>query len=359
MNKKQEMTIEECQALFFDKNALNEPAYKMYRLNNHGSGRIYYDFDVTNVPRFYTSVTELIKKTTPTSPYLIKWIADMGYEKAMEFVEERAGYGKFMHICFQKLLIDKKIDLDDELENALADHMITENCPRQMYDQWIHDIRRDVLAFAQLIMDYEIEPLAIEVILCSPKNGFAGAVDLLCFLKMDVKGFWGEVLKSGPNKGEPKETKKRKRFMAILDFKSGRKGFYEDNEIQLGAYRVLIKENFPKYKRRHIKLFNFSPKDWTSFPNYNFKDQTNSKNLAKLRHLVKLGAIESGKRDPNVMVVGGKLDMSKGVEGLEENFEHISLERFVTVKKQKNEKRPDSKKKRPGARKQTANTRKD
>jgi hypothetical protein len=187
------------------------------------------------------------------------------------------------------------------------------------YD-WANDIKRDVLAFAQFVLDYNVKPLAIEIILAHPTDGYAGAIDLACQMDFTEKGYFGEVYKSGEQKGQPKESKRVTTINAIIDFKSGRKGFYESHEIQLEAYRQMWNLEFPQM--RVDRIFNWSPKDWRSKPTYNFTDQTDSRSLAKLPYLVSLNKIEVSKQNLNFVKISGILDLDKGIE---DNFIEIDI----------------------------------
>jgi len=226
------MTVEEITAMFFDQAALRESPERVFRLEV-GSERLYYTVQ-DGKPRFYLSVTNLIKRSMPTSPHLVKWIAEMGYEESKEIAQERADYGSFMHSEIAKLLIDRKLNLD-EMHERLLMFMEMHDLPSGFM---VHEdeLKKDLLAFTQFVFDYNVKPLAIEIVL-THEDGYAGMIDLPCLLTIDEKGFFGEVYKSGPRKGEPKETKQPREVCAIVDFKSGRKGFYEENEVQLEAYQ--------------------------------------------------------------------------------------------------------------------------
>ena len=81
------MTSEGMTSLFFNQDALVEGPEKIYRLNAKDS-RFYYKFNEENEPKFFISVTTLIRQTTPTSPHLVKWIAEMGYEESKKYAAE-------------------------------------------------------------------------------------------------------------------------------------------------------------------------------------------------------------------------------------------------------------------------------
>ena len=105
------LSVEEMKAVFFDKNALIEPSYRVFQLNSKGH-RYYYKYDEQGEPIFYPSVTTILAQTLPKSPFLVSWIADKGEEEAERYKAERAAYGTFMHAQFEDLLINRTYDLD-------------------------------------------------------------------------------------------------------------------------------------------------------------------------------------------------------------------------------------------------------
>lgn len=312
-----EIQIEKLKALYFNEKALLVQPAPVYRLQSEGK-RFYYDFGIDGEPRFYISVTTMLKSTMPTSPHLIKWIADNGYEESQEIAAEKADYGTFMHIQIADFLINREYDLD-KVRERLKIFIELEQLPASCIE-WEDKIKKDVLAFAQFCIDCDVEPLAIEMVLTNPIDGYAGAIDLVCEMNVFETGFFGEVYKSGVNKGEPKESKITKRVRAIIDNKSGRKGFWEEHEIQLAAYKKTWEHNFPQYPVE--RLFNWSPKDWRKSPSYNLKDQTDSKNANKLQYLVKLAELETEKRTASVTLTKGKIVFKNG---LENNISNLSL----------------------------------
>ena len=203
-------TVEEVKALFFDATALNEAPQQIYRLDRAGH-RYYYSFDENGNPDFYPSITTLISQTLPTSEFLIKWIAKKGYERAEEYKNERAKYGSFMHAEYAEMLIAQVYDLD-RLKSRLIKYMESNNLPFDFVD-YADDLRKNMLSLAQFIIDFQVEPLAVEIPLIHPVYRFGATLDLPCNLTI---------------KGE--------RIRANIDFKSG-KNFYEANEVNLHAHK--------------------------------------------------------------------------------------------------------------------------
>lgn len=328
------MTAQQIQAEFFNEDALQEQPETVYRLDSSGH-RYYYTFDEDGEPRFYVSVTTLIKQTLPTSPSLVKWIADMGYEESQRYAMERAHYGTFMHSQIAELLIARCYNLDT-IRDRLKLFIESEQLPSDFIG-YADDIKKDILAFAQFMKDTDLKPLAIELVLTNPEDGYAGAIDLAAELTIEEKGFFGEVYKTGVNAGQPKETKRQRRIRAIIDFKSGRKGFFPEYEIQLHAYMKMWNMHFEAHPID--KVFNWSPKEWRGkTPTYNLKDQTDSKNAKKLPFLVELARIEDEKRDNTIVSCTGIINLDNE-DGLERNITELSLSEVV--KKRKQERTPE------------------
>ena len=300
------MTVEQITALFFDADALREPSYKVYQLNTEGH-RYYYRFDEKGMPVFYPSVTTLLKQVMPTPPALIDWMIANGKDGSTEKRDLAASYGTFMHIQFERLLISRKYDFD-ECPAALLEFMEKNNLPEKFFGDSLPKIRKDVCAFAQFVKDYRVRPMAIEIGLVHPTCHYAGCIDLPCRM-------------TDPKTGEE--------FAAIVDFKSGRKGFFEEHELQLHLYKAMWNVNFPDAPV--TRVFNFAPKDWRKKPTYNLKDQTDSPNAQKLPHLLALAAIEDDKRDNTLTIVHGVIDLDKG--DIMNNVTSCTLAELIKAKK--------------------------
>ena len=299
------MTVEEIRAIYFNADALQEPAYRLYQLNSDGY-RYYYRFNASGEPEFYPSVTTLLKQVMPTPPGLLDWMIANGKEGSTEKRDLAAAYGTFMHGQFETLIINRRYDFDN-VPVVLLDYMERENIPESLFNQWIVKIRKDVLAFAQFVRDYNVKPLAVEIGLVHPEFHYAGCVDLPCVMT---------------------DPKTGKTFTAIVDFKSGRKGFYEEHELQLHLYREMWNVNYPGSPIERV--FNFSPKDWRKAPTYNLKDQTDSVNAKKLPYLLALATIEDEKRDNTLTIVRGVLDLDKGK--ILDNIFTLSLAELIKSK---------------------------
>lgn len=312
------MTVEEMTAMFFDEKTLIEPPYKVWQLNSKGH-RYYYRYDDAGNPEFFPSVTTILSQTLPKAPHLINWIANKGIEEAERYKGERAAYGTFMHAAFEELLINRAYDLDG-LKGKLKEYIEVYRLP----DDFIYnadDLKKDVLAFAQFVLDYDVRPLAVEIALVHPYYKYAGMIDCPCTMREKIGS--------------------DDRINAIVDFKSGRKGFYEENEIQLGMYRDMWNVNFEKFPV--TRIFNFSPKDWRKKPSYNLKEQTESPNIRKIPYLLDIAAIEDEKRDNTFTAVNGMVVLDDNPD-LSKNVISLSLAELIKAKAPAEKKKPEPEK---------------
>lgn len=305
----QGMTVEEMTALFFDK-ALIEAPYKVYQLNSKGQ-RYYYRYSDKGEIEFYPSVTTILAQTLPQSPWLSQWIATKGIQEAERYKNERAAYGTFMHAIFEELLINKTYDLDG-LKDELASYIEANALPVD-FIYYADDLKKDILAFAQFVIDYDVKPIAVEIALVHPEKHYAGMIDCPCSMLEKIGG--------------------KKRINAIIDFKSGRKGFYEENELQLHLYKDLWNVNYPNIQIDRV--FNFSPKDWRKKPSYNFKDQTDAASAKKIPALLELAGIANDEKDNIFTSCSGIVDVEK--HDLTDNVTSLTLAELVKSKATKHD----------------------
>lgn len=300
------MTVEEMTAMFFDEKTLIEPPYKVWQLNSKGH-RYYYRYDDAGNPEFFPSVTTILSQTLPKAPHIINWIANKGIEEAERYKGERAAYGTFMHAAFEELLINRAYDLDG-LKGKLKEYIEVYRLPDD-FIYYADDLKKDVLAFAQFVLDYDVRPLAVEIALVHPYYKYAGMIDCPCTMRAKIGS--------------------DDRINAIVDFKSGRKGFYEESEIQLGMYRDMWNVNFEQFPV--TRIFNFSPKDWRKRPSYNLKEQTDSPNIRKIPYLLEIAAIEDEKKDNTFTSVNGMVLLDNAPD-LTQNVIFLSLAELIKTK---------------------------
>ena len=315
-----EVTSEQMQAFFFDENALRVPAYRLYQLNTKGV-RYYYSLNDHGEPTFYPSVTTILQEVMPRNIFLEKWRADMGWEQANAYTQERANYGTFLHGQIEHLLVARSYDLDN-LKAELAKYIEREQLPTNFIN-YAEDLKKDILSFAQFVIDYDIKPLCIEQSLFSVK-GYAGMIDLVANIRTTPLS---DELKAREKKGdkwtEKDEEKYSQRIVAMIDFKSGKKGFYESHIHQLYLYKDMWEENYPDIPIQSV--FNWSPKDWRKSPTYNFECQDDAYDHRITECLLEQYQLRKTETK-SVTLVGGTISLS---DGLTENYRTVSLADLV------------------------------
>lgn len=285
------MSFEQVNTDWFDKNALRLPDYRVGRVN-FGRGRSYIrinsDGSLEDPLRLYTSLTTAINTCAPMEQPLLEWYCKHGTKEAGRLLEIAQHYGTLLHLEIGKFLIEGVYDFDSC--NAIVENYTSEHGFWQPECKDWHDkLKHDMAAFIQFSFDYQIKPLGIEYVLLSNK-GFGTLIDLVCDLTIQVQGQSDtEVYKSGPRKGQPKDCKVDKQVRAIINFKSGRHGFYRSNGIQIECERQLWMENFPDLPVD--MACNWSPKEWTANPGYNFKDWTGTIEQAEVDAILQLAEV--------------------------------------------------------------------
>lgn len=267
-----ELSYELAKAVFFD-SALIQSTQVLRRVKILNSERYYYIEAEDGSRTFFTSVTTASRLAIPTSPHLIEWMISMGSkENAEKFAAKSAAYGTCMHrVCLEMYLLGEELKMEEVIEFTRSSAYIF-GLKQDETEKWVREIKRDLLAFMQWVEDFKVRPIAVEFPIANSEMGLGGTIDLPCYITIKEKGFYGEVYKSGDRKGEKKETTQEREVIAITDLKSGRKGFYEEHEFQLEAYRRMWNAVYPQYPIE--KIYDWSPKEWKTTPSYNFTDQT-------------------------------------------------------------------------------------
>jgi len=219
---------------------------KYYRLHI-GNSRYYYDNP--NDIKLRASVTTVLHSQMPTSSFLLDWLFQFDNREAYsKFMQEKADYGTIMHVLFTQYLLNKEINV---LELATR----TKEIIGTNIELDLNTLKKDVICFMVWVADYKVKPIAVELPVMNSK--FAGTIDLLC--ELEING---------------------NKHICLVDYKSGKKGFYDSHRVQLNAYKELIKEC---YDINVDYVFNFAPSDFTKdlskhtikAPIYKFENQSN------------------------------------------------------------------------------------
>ncbi|MGV6945008.1 hypothetical protein [Sphingobacterium kyonggiense] len=282
---------------------------------NFGAGRSYIRLDENGQPsenpiRTYTSLTTAINACAPMEKPLLEWYCKLGMDEAARKLEVAQHYGTLMHLEIGKFLMNGSYDFN-ELETVIEDYLAEHSYYQPECKDWSNKLKNDLAAFFQFYIDYKVKPLGIEYVLLS-QRGYGTLIDLVCNMTIQVDGFdESDPYKSGPRKGQPRECKVDREVRAIINFKSGRHGFYRANGLQIESERQLWEENFPD-----LPLdagFNWSPKEWTgSVPTYNLKDWTGEITTEEVEAVMMLADIRYASKAERKMYtsIGGVFSMA-------------------------------------------------
>lgn len=280
------ITVDDLQYEYLNKERFKTPPVWIKRIATNSSKRYYYSIDGEEEVTLYASGTTFIDNAYK-EPYdaLTEWKikTSMAGINPNEYAAKRADYGTTLHYLIGRYLQNEVIPMGDvSFRKFVSDRIDT--LLHLQYREYVvnnvHELRKDLLAFQQFAIDYNLEPLAIELMLGSKKLLVATAVDLIAYIDVLELTDTGKKYVKGVNKGKPKLEKVPTRKLVIIDFKSGRKGFFEKHQLQLILNEIIVNENYPDLKVD--KIYNWSPKAWRKNPGYNFKDQTESRRLRSL-----------------------------------------------------------------------------
>lgn len=281
------MKIEEVSTIYFDPEALRIQPYKIGRVKLGESGRAYFKFQLP--VRIFTSLTTVLSTCTPMAYGLMNWKMQHGEKESNRLAKVAAMYGTLLHIEIGKFCTNQAWNFE-QAQEIVSDYL----SDKQFYDPdteaWPERLKEDIQAWADFVYRHKVKVLAVEMVLCSEAFEFATAIDVVCMMDIDEKGFYGEVYASGEKKGQPKETKRTVNIRAIINMKSGRHGFYPENANQLELERMVWNENYPDLPVDRV--YNWSPTEWRNKDGdkYNLKDQTGAANKIELEAMLMLAS---------------------------------------------------------------------
>lgn len=316
---------------WFDPEAIRLPDYRVGRIN-YGYGRSYLrinnDGSLESPFRLYTSLTTAINSCAPMERPLLSWYCKLGEAEADRYLKMSQHYGTLMHLLIGDFLQTTTFDFE-EVEDRVNDYLGEQRYWQPECAEWGNKLKYDVAAFIQFTIDCKVKPLGIEYVLLSKERSYGTLIDLVCKMTISEKGFHGEVYKTGPRAGEPKETKQEREVTAVINFKSGRHAFWRSNGIQMLCEKMLWEENFPDIPV-DVAL-NWSPKDWDTTPSYNMKDWVGEITQAEVDAVLSLADIRYGQKAVNkkYVSIGGQFYSTRG---LDECVRILQAEEWATKK---------------------------
>jgi len=203
----------------------------LYRYDHTPNDRRYARIDNDGNVVWYPSVTTIIKATSPTPPGLMAWYAKHGFDEATTLRDEAAERGTQMHLNIAEMLEGRPVDLAMQTEFQA----------------------KALMSFDAFRQEWQVEPLAVEVMLHNDTHIYAGACDLVAYMT---------------------NPKTKERLLSIVDFKSGASS-YDDHAVQTEMYRQAWNSMLPPATPHRVEAhYNWHPKDWRKAPTYTLKDNT-------------------------------------------------------------------------------------
>jgi hypothetical protein len=280
------MNITEVSTIYFNADAIRLQPYKVGRVS-FGDGRAYFKFQLP--AKIYTSLTTVTSTCSPMPYGLMKWKMSLGEKESARVGRVAAMYGTLMHETIGTFCINQSFNFDKAGE-IVSDYLSKNEFYDNDTSEWTERLKEDMQAWADFVYRHKVNVIAVEMVLCSDQFEFATAIDIVCDMTIEEKGFYGDVYKSGDKKDQPKESKKETRIRAIINLKSGRHGFYQENANQLELERMVWNENYPDIKIDRI--YNWAPTEWRDYTGEKWRlaDQTNKANKVEMEAMLMLAS---------------------------------------------------------------------
>lgn len=289
---------------YWDENIIKFTTPEYFRRYDYDGIRFYFKANSNQIGgydiRWYRGVTSVIGNATTQAELdsLMKWAAEMG-EDFDRLRHLPANFGTMMHefagLYLMALRGDREnLEIYHNLDNtnSYIDGIISREgweVPDAIKEKWYKRAKHNMLCIKRFCDDYNVVPIAIELPVTNDEMGLAGTVDAIVKMTIEEKGFWGEVYKSGENKGQPKETKREREIYAIVDFKFPfGDGIYHKYAVQLELYKLMVEQ---AYDIKIEKIYNLRPMNTSKSYNYGLVDQTNKVDMREIDALMMLAEI--------------------------------------------------------------------
>lgn len=209
-----------------------------------------------------------VAKAVAPDEFLIKWIAEKGYAQAKQYMRDRGWFGTFMHMMIEKYLVALSIGNQDlcsvmfgeDLYQMFLDYGM-DTGKAHLVEGEFERLAKSLFAFDQFCREYDVRPILVEHSLLDEETGVAATIDLYCELSISEKGYWGEVYKTGPRKGDPKLTSELVRRTGLINWKSGKHSGKKE-AIQMHIEKMSFEANFSPKDFPVEFLWNWLPADF-------------------------------------------------------------------------------------------------
>lgn len=217
--------------------------------------------------RLYKSLTTFLDSVMPANKFLQKWKEEKavelgGRDQAYEFVQATADYGTGLHIAVSEYCKNQGVDWL-EFEQWAIKYLGECGFKGETLKGAHSELINDFAAMLQFFHDYRVDVIAVEIPVWLD-CGIATLIDLV--VEMDAKNYDKTLVEN------------RSRINAIVNLKSGKKGFFDTHFFQLEGERRMFNETYGPIFGEIKSVFNLAPNDWRDNPSYKLKDQTSVAN---------------------------------------------------------------------------------
>lgn len=312
------VTVEKLVA-FYAGAQLQRP-YEMFRLSTMKGARIYFRTLEDGQVRFYMGATSASRYLM--TPFLLRWWADgKGYDAKMKEVYDKSCYGSFFHSTIANLAKGAELSVKT-IRESFQEYLNANKVTETLHHKYLEEMVKDILSYMQWCEDFKVQPLAIELPLCSDTLGVATLVDFVGTIddiKKDEKG------DDKPQRGRKPRMEKLGLHSCIVDFKTGKKGSYETHIMQLQSNKELFTENFPTVQPVE-RFYNLSPKAWRTEPTYTFSNQTDKMNQDRYDALLTLSRTDlEGVLNRQITAIEGEMKFGTSAKSLIRRFTILEL----------------------------------
>ena len=214
--------------------------------------------------RVYKSLTTFLSAVMPKNRFLDSWrenmTADLGGTAQMkEWMDVVADYGTALHIAVADYCRNRGVNWL-EMEDWAFNYLSGMGLKNGTMQAALSELTKDFASLVQFFHDYRVAVIAVELPVFL-NDGVATLIDLV--VEMDAKNY------------EATPVEKRERAKAIINLKSGKKGFFEEHLLQLVGERRMFNETFAQQTGIEVaEVFNLAPTDWKEKPTYKLARQT-------------------------------------------------------------------------------------
>lgn len=303
---------------------LSKKIKPLYRLTTK-SMRNYIDVIDTKRKKFdiFPSVTTITKRTLPESEGLKALRAEKGKD-FNSFMYERAAIGTFVHEQISRYIQTGSFDFDF-LEENITFYLHGRKLNFEPF-AWLQEIRPMMISFFRFFDEYKVQPIAVElpVKYKHRKIKYAGMIDMIAQVTINEKRAEGDEIKSGKNKGKRKLIDVPVDKIAMIDFKTGTSGFYDEYALQLHLYAKAFKQ---MTGLEVDLLLNVRPAKFMNgnVPNYAVKDQMNNEVKEKIPAILNL-FFQDYQEPKQIPVFSGRVESASDVSNC---FSYVPVSEYI------------------------------